>query len=307
MHVAHGSPKLATLGAQPVAAGATPFSVGPQLAPSTTAMTSNAMTTAFIRARSFRCPDRRSNHGSDLAGRPARARLRTDVMQKLCVTCLGLVVLVSACRPPRAGQSSQVQDFDAPAPPGQEEKWTESEPEAEAKPEKPPEPPPPAAPTSPPPDSGLGFNFGMTKTKAVGVCSQRGTWSKHEGVYNCSKTPEGSFFEGKPVLIFCGDKLCAVGLATVVDAKDYPTWKARYDDMKQVLVGLHGPPTVETTNVDAKCQTDQFVQCMDDGTATVEATWNWKEGHRVSLTMGKKKSGEGPSAIRFTSMETSSP
>lgn len=188
--------------------------------------------------------------------------------------------------------------FSAPAPPGEEEKW--EEPKAEAQPKA--EPPPPPVPTSPPPVEELGFAFGKTKTQTMGACTKRGTWSKRDGNYHCSKAPEGAQFPGKPVLSFCGDALCAIGLVVVVDGNDYASWNARFMEMKQALVDKHGPPTVDTQNVGAECQNEEFVKCLDEGKASAEATWSWKEGHRLSLTMSKKKSGEGPSAIRFVSI-----
>ena len=41
---------------------------------------------------------------------------------------------------------------------------------------------------------------------------------------------------------------------------------------------------------------------MDDGKASMEASWEWKEGHKVTLKMSKKQSGDGPSAIRYVAV-----
>ncbi|MBK7585707.1 MAG: hypothetical protein IPI67_36660 [Myxococcales bacterium] len=87
----------------------------------------------------------------------------------------------------------------------------------------------------------------------------------------------------------------------------WKSWNDRFVEMKQTLVKQHGPPTVEKQTVSAECQSERFVQCMDDGSASVEATWQWNEGHRVSLTMSRKKSGDGPSAIRYTSVVNAGP
>lgn len=217
----------------------------------------------------------------------------------ICAPLL-LLMALSAChrKPPK--QQSAVEEFTAPAPPGQEEKWVEPEPKEEPKPEP---PPPPPEPTSPPPEEGLGYKFGQSKTAVMQKCTQRGTWKKQGSSYTCSRPVKGVAFEGKPLLNFCdGDQLCAVGVAIVVEGGDFAAWNARFEELKQALVALHGPPTVEAVNVGDACKNETFLKCLDEGTASAELTWKWKQGHRVSLTMAKKKGDGGPSAIRFVSV-----
>jgi hypothetical protein len=218
-------------------------------------------------------------------------------MHKSIVALSLILAGLPACRRRPAKQPDAVAEFTQPAPAGQEEKWTEPEPQKAPEP-----PPPPPEPTSPPPEQGLGFTFGLARDQTVRECSHRGSWSKKAGVYYCSRTPDESLFKGKPALSFCDDKLCAVGVAIEVETRDWEAWNARYQEMKKALIELHGPPTVENENVPEECKKDDVVKCLDDGSASAEATWNWKQGHRVSLTMSKKKSGEGPSAIRFVSI-----
>jgi len=222
-------------------------------------------------------------------------------MRRVIVALLLAAFVFPACRRKPAKAPSAAEAFTAPPPPGEEEKWTEPEPEKEA---PPPEPPPPPEPTSPPPEHALGFTFGETKTQTMRHCTKRGTWGKKQGNYYCSRAVDGAEFPGKPILSFCGDDptLCAVGVAIEVDTSDWAAWSARFEEMKQALVTAHGAPTVDTQTVDEACKGDEFVKCLDDGTASLEATWKWKQGHRVSLTMSKKKSGDGPSAIRFVSI-----
>ena len=222
-------------------------------------------------------------------------------MQRAVLAIGSILVLQAACHPKPPKQKSGADDFTAPAPAGKEEKWTEPEEDEAPKPK--PKPPPPLEPTSPPPAAGLGFEFGLAKDDAVRKCSKRGTWSKRGGSYTCSRPLEGASFPGKPVLSFCDqDKLCAVGVAIVVEGSDYAAWGARFEEMKQALVALHGPPTVETQNVADTCKNEGFVKCLDGGTASAEVTWKWKTGHRVTLSMKKKKGDDGPSAIRFVSI-----
>jgi len=221
------------------------------------------------------------------------------IMRSVIVVMSLLVAATPACRRRPPQQQNAAAAFTAPAPPGEEEKWTEPEP----KDEPPPPPPPPPEPTSPPPEDALGFTFGQTKTEAMRRCSRRGNWSKRDGNYHCSRPLEGVSVSGKPVLSFCnGDELCAVGTVLVVETSDWAAWSARFEELKQALVALHGAPTVDTLNVGDECKNESFLKCLDEGTASAEATWKWKAGHRVSLTMSKKKSGEGPSAIRLVSV-----
>ena len=227
-----------------------------------------------------------------------------SVMRKTFLVLSLALVAPIGCRPPAKPQPADNSAFNSPAPAGQEEKWTVPEPKEEPKPA---EPPPPPEPTSPPPEAALGYTFGLNKQKTISACSQRGDWSKKGESYGCSKPLKEALFPGKPVLSFCDDKLCAVGVAVVVETPTYEAWNTRFEEMKKALVDLHGAPTVETTTVTDACKNDTFVKCMDDGTANTELTWKWKQGHRVSLTMGKKKSGEGPSAIRFVSIVESTP
>ncbi len=189
-----------------------------------------------------------------------------------------------------------------PMPTATAEKEPEPEPEEEEK--KPPPPPPaPKGPTSPAPDNALGFAFGEPHKEVMAACTGSGkTWHKHAPTYSCSSALEGAAFDGEAVLNFCKFRLCGVGMVVVVEGKDYAAWSARYAKMRDTLVEKFGPPTEEQTNVPKDCQNDGFVACMDDGRASVEATWEWKEGHKVSLKMSKKQSGEGPSAIRYVAV-----
>lgn len=220
-------------------------------------------------------------------------------MRKVILAFFVLLAAQAACarRPPK--QQSAVEEFTAPAAPGKEEKWVEPEPAEEKKPEP---PPPPPEPTSPPPEDGLGYKFGATKNESMRKCSKKGTWSKKGGNYGCSRGLESANIEGKPVLSFCDEKLCAVGTAIVVEGTDFAAWNARFEELKAELVKAHGPPTIESLNIGDECKSDKFVSCLDEGKASAEVTWKWKTGHRVSLTMAKKASGEGPSAIRFVSL-----
>ncbi|MBK9001673.1 MAG: hypothetical protein IPM35_38620 [Myxococcales bacterium] len=214
-------------------------------------------------------------------------------------TFIVLTVFPACYRKAKQQEQSAVEEFTAPAPPGQEEKWVAPEPKEEPKPEP---PPPPPEPTSPPPEEGLGYNFGQDKNATMLKCTKRGTWGKRGGAYTCSRPVDGAAIPGKPVLSFCDEKLCAVGVAVVVETPDHAAWSARFEEMKAALVAKHGAPTVDAITVPDTCKNETFVKCLDDGSANAEATWNWKDGHRVTLTMSKKKSDDGPSAIRFVSI-----
>ncbi|MCK6532202.1 MAG: hypothetical protein L6Q84_04445 [Polyangiaceae bacterium] len=210
-----------------------------------------------------------------------------------------LLVPLSACHKKPAKHQSSIDDFVAPAPPGKEEKWVEPEPEDTPKPAPPPAPP---EPTSPPPKEGLGFTFGQPVKDSKKLCSKNGTWSKKAERYTCSRAVEGASIPGKPMLSFCGDALCAVGVAVTVEGSEYTAWNARFEELKKALVTLHGPPTVDTQKIPDECKNETFTTCLDSSMAEFEATWVWKTGHKVSLTMRKKKADDGPSAIRFVSI-----
>lgn len=225
-------------------------------------------------------------------------------MRKTIVALTLLMVALPACRRNQHKQQNYADTFAAPPPPGAEEKWVVKEPE---EPPPPAEPPAPPVPTSPPPTVDLGFAFGEPKETTQRACTKNGAWSKKAGVYSCSKSQDAEGFAGKPVFNFCDDKLCAVGLVVVVEEPDWHAWKQRFDEMKQVLVTRHGPPTTESQNVTPDCENESFIHCMSEGSAKVEAIWKWKEGHRVSLVMSKKQSGTGPAAIRYASVVNAGP
>ncbi|MCA9592426.1 MAG: hypothetical protein KC776_03920 [Myxococcales bacterium] len=218
---------------------------------------------------------------------------------RLALLLSSVVVLsLTACHRQEKKGSSFADTFADPAPPGQEEKWEAPEPE-EAAPA--PEPPPPPTPTSPPPTTALGFTFGATKADTMRACTKKGTWSRSGESYSCSRAPDGSL-SGKPLLAFCGDALCAIGIAVTPKENDWNTWNTQYTALKQSLVEKHGAPTTATDDVAAECQNEEFVTCLKDGKANAEAIWLWKEGHRVSIRMSQKQSSDGPPAIRFVSM-----
>jgi hypothetical protein len=216
------------------------------------------------------------------------------------VLLLSLSLLaLSACHRQQHKDESFAETFAEPAPPGQEEKWVEPEP-TEAPPA--PKPPPPPVPTSPPPTANLGFTFGATKADTMRACTRQGAWGHKGESYTCSRVPDGSV-AGKPLLAFCNDALCAVGVAEIPKESDWNTWSARYAELKQALVDKHGPATSESDTVPEDCQNEQFVECLKEGKASAEAVWIWKEGHRVSIRMSAKQSAEGPPAIRLVSMK----
>ena len=210
-----------------------------------------------------------------------------------------LLVPSAACHRKPAKNQSGLDEFTTPAPPGQEEKWVEPEPEDTPKPTP---PPPPPEPTSAPPTDGLGFTLGHSKNDTMRKCSKGSTWGKRGESYTCSRGVDGAAIDGKPVLSFCGDSLCAVGVAVTVEGSEFAAWNARFDELKKALVALHGPATVDTQKIPDECKNETFTTCLDSGMAEFEATWVWKQGHKVSLTMKKKKTDDGPSAIRFVTI-----
>lgn len=217
-------------------------------------------------------------------------------------TGIAILALLPACRPRQ--RREPVMTPQAPMPTATADKEVAQEPE-EKEPEKPkPEPPPkPTGPTSPAPTDALGFTFGEEHRAVMGECTGHGkTWHKHAPTYSCSEALEGAAFDGEAVLNFCKFRLCGVGMVVVVDGKGYAAWSERFQKMRQTLEEKFGPPSSEATNVPAECQNDGFVTCMDDGKASMEASWEWKEGHKVTLKMSKKQSGDGPSAIRYVAV-----
>lgn len=188
-----------------------------------------------------------------------------------------------------------------PAPKASEPE--EEEEEADAEPAPPPPPPAPAELSSPAPESEAGFRFGISRKDAFSLCTQSATWRRDGTNYACSKVVESPGFEGAPVLSFCSDKLCAIGIAVVPQAADFATWDQTFTQMRSALVAKHGEPTATTDEIPDDCKNDQFVACLTSGKAARELTWTWN-AHVVSLRMSKKKSGDGAPAIRFISRPT---
>lgn len=198
-----------------------------------------------------------------------------------------------ACRRPPP-PSAQPAFTPAPAP------RTAEEPEAEPEPAEP-APPPPAKPSSPPPAGEAGFRFGLTRKEAMNACSTRAVWRREGTNYACTEALEDPGIAGSPVLSFCDDQLCAIGVAHVPEAGDWASWNQAFEKTREALVARHGAPTATSEQIPDDCKNDQFVQCLDAGRAHKEVSWQW-DRHLVSLRMSKKKSGDGPSAIRFVSI-----
>lgn len=182
----------------------------------------------------------------------------------------------------------------------------EEDEEEEYKPKPKPKPPPPAAPTGPtsaPPDNALGFPFGEEHRNVMSTCTGGGgSWHKHAPTYSCSKALEGAVFDGEAVLNFCKFRLCGVGMVVTLEAKDRASWTDRFAKMRQSLEGKFGPPSAETAAVPTECEGESFMSCLDDGRASMEVRWEWQTGHKVTLKMSRKQSGDGPSAIRYVAV-----
>jgi hypothetical protein len=214
----------------------------------------------------------------------------------IAIASLLLAALPACRRPPPMATGAPM-----PAPKSSEPE--ESEEDEEPEPAPPPPPSPPAKLTSPPPTSEAGFPFGISRKDAFSLCTQSATWRRDGTNYACSKVVESPGFEGAPVLSFCNDKLCALGIAVAPEAADYASWDQAFTQMRAALVAKHGEPTATTDNIPDDCKNDQFMQCLTSGKAERELTWTW-DSHVVSLRMSKKKSGDGAPAIRFISRPT---
>ncbi len=216
---------------------------------------------------------------------------------RLVLSLLVLIALLPACR--RRQPPHQAGLEPAPVVTTEPEK---AEPEPEEPKQEPAAPAPaPAAPTSPPPASEAGFSFGMAKRDAMNRCSVKGVWRRDGQNYACTLAPEDPGFEGSPVVSFCNDVVCAVGIAVTPSATDFATWDQTFGKMQAALVARHGEPTSKNDQIPDDCKNDSFVACLDDGRALRELSWQW-DTHVVTLRMSKRKSGDGPSAIRFVSM-----
>jgi hypothetical protein len=210
---------------------------------------------------------------------------------RVVLVCALMLAALPGCRPRQAPSWS-------PA-------WTpaqKAEEEEESEPEPPPPPPPPEAtkPTSPPPRAEAGFVFGQTRKQAMSSCTTRAVWRRVDGNYACTEPVESPGFEGSPVLSFCDDSLCAVGIAVTPPTTDFQSWDAAFARMRAVLVQRHGEPTRSDEQIPDECKSDKLVECLDSGAAKRELSWQW-DAHVVLLRMSRKHGG-GPSAIRFVSM-----
>ncbi len=135
----------------------------------------------------------------------------------------------------------------------------------------------------------------------MNACTVKGTWRRVKPNFACTKPVEDTGFGGSPVLSFCDDKLCAIGIAITPEATDFETWNQSFVKVRDVLVARHGEPTTSTETVPDECKNEKFVVCLESGTAEKELTWVW-DAHLVSLRMSKKKTSDGPPAIRLVSM-----
>jgi hypothetical protein len=184
-----------------------------------------------------------------------------------------LLVALPACR----RQKPMTTGMPAPTP-------TRSAPEPE---EDEPEPAPPAPPPAP----------------AMNLCSTKATWRREGTNYACTAVIESPGFDGTPVLSFCNDSLCAIGIAVTPSAPDWQTWDQSFTKMRDALIAKHGQPVTVADQIPDDCKNEKFQQCLEQGKAERELSWTW-DTHVTSLRMSRKKSGEGPAAIRFVSKPT---
>ncbi len=211
-------------------------------------------------------------------------------MRPLAFFALGLVSLAACRRPPPPPVYQPLRD---PNPAEVEE---DEEPPAP----KPAPPPPPAKPTSAPPSAEAGFAFGLSRRDAMNLCSTRGVWRRVGENYSCTKPLEDAGLPGGPVLSFCNDAMCAIGIAYTPEGTDYGVWSEAFSKMREVLVARHGEPTEVEEQVPDECKTERIVECLEAGRASQQLLWRWDD-HVVRLTLSKKRAGEGPAAIRFVS------
>jgi hypothetical protein len=210
---------------------------------------------------------------------------------------LVLVALPACRRPPPMATSTPPPPAKTSEPEAEEEQQTEEP--------APAPPPPPTKPTSPAPAGEAGFQFGLSRKESFSLCTSKATWRRDGQNYACSAVVESPGFDGAPVLSFCSDKLCAIGIAVTPAAPDYQTWDQTFIKMRDALVAKHGEPTTLSDKIPDDCRNEKFQECLTSGKAERELTWTW-DAHVVSLRMSKKKSGDGSPAIRFISRQVAS-
>jgi len=158
-------------------------------------------------------------------------------------------------------------------------------------------------PAHAPPSGGVGFEFGEPLEAVQQRCAARqGTWSADASGSSCSWTNGPSHV--RVALDFCDGgvvdlkprSLCHIGMSSTLANQDGLAWGKLFTSLTAELRRTFGKPARVRLRYPEECRNPAlFYQCLLERKVVARHTWDWENGHTLSLTLGQ--GGQGTPAV----------
>jgi hypothetical protein len=148
-------------------------------------------------------------------------------------------------------------------------------------------------PRQSPPTSLAGFKLDGPLRVAQTLCVEaEHRWSDAgHGAGQCSGMVTDLELEAGVRVTACGtdDTVCALEVSgrPSADAESYEAWLNALAELKRELSDKYGKPTSLKRKWPEPCRGQGLLDCLSKGDTLVRYRWTWKDGHRISLWLGR--------------------
>lgn len=150
---------------------------------------------------------------------------------------------------------------------------------------------PPAESRPAPPIGAAGFQFGWTQDEAAKVCQgSQNSWTAGAGSMSCSGAAQSVGFTSAISLKTCTGKICEILIDATPSDREEPAWRARYTEIKALLVKKYGTPTSAKSDFPPECK-ETVLSCVEQGRARFDTRWTWPTGESVRFTFDRNDVG----------------
>jgi hypothetical protein len=150
-----------------------------------------------------------------------------------------------------------------------------------------------------PPRTAGGFTLGESSEQSQATCTAAGhQWTAASpSAFFCSGSAAELGVAATLGLAYCENRLCAIEILVQPPSTDGKAWSDPYIALRGGLASKYGRAQLMDSVVPEACNQTP-VQCLENQSMRVRYEWHWPTGEQVTLTLGKRPTGEGPLGIR---------
>jgi hypothetical protein len=110
----------------------------------------------------------------------------------------------------------------------------------------------------------------------------RSIWRGTGDTLVCSEPPAAVGFSAVARLRFCGDSLCVIRLVYTTSEGEAHEIQGIFERVAEALQKKYQRPASSSVSVPSDCEA-RLASCLREGSATLEAHWNWPSEHAISF------------------------